>query len=119
MWLIGLAGQFIWPLFRWVAPWAGPRFALIAVGGLLALVLMGAPAAWTWVHMRGELKQAVAEEAARWHKAIQKANEDNDIKVAEAVQHALDEEQRSPTPSDRAGLGRLCEQSRACRDRKK
>jgi hypothetical protein len=119
MWILALAGQLIWPLFRWVAPWAGPRFTLFAIGGLLALVIAGAPAVGMYIHMRGELKEAVAAEGARWHQAIQKANEDNDIKVSEAVAHALEEERRDPTPGDVAGLGRLCQQSRACRDRKK
>lgn len=119
MWMLGIAGQLIWPLFKWVAPWAGPKFSLFAVGGMLLIVLMGAPAVATWIHMRGELKEAVAEEGVRWHKAIQKANEDNDLKVNEAVAHALDEERRTPTPVDVAGLGRLCDKSKSCRDRKK
>jgi hypothetical protein len=121
MWtVLGAAGSLIWPLFKWVAPWAGPRFSLIAIGGLLVLVIAGAPAFGMWIHMRGELKQAVAEEGARWHQAIQKANADHEARLTAALDAADHEERNDPTPAV-AGrqLVSLCDRSRACRDRKK
>jgi hypothetical protein len=105
---------FVASLVPWLVPWAGPRFALAVAAGAAALFVVSA--AWIAGDLHGSRGRAEAVAACNttWTAKLKLAETDyaQRIAAAQAEVAAL-----SPTPADRAGVDRLCQQSLACRDR--
>lgn len=101
-------------ILAWVVPWAGPRSVLgLAVAALFA-VMIGA--VWAAGDSYGTAKSvaAVSRCETKWRDALASSERQYNARIAEAQEAAAAVE---PVPADFAALGRLCEQSHACRDR--
>lgn len=57
--MLAILGKFFWPIIGGLVPWGGPKFGLFLAGLLGAVVLIGGPAGYVWLNMRGEVKAAV------------------------------------------------------------
>ena len=97
-----------------IIPWAGPRSVLGLAVGALFVVTTGA--VWLAGNSHGTAKSiaAVSRCETKWRDALANSERQYNARIAEARAAAA---AVGPVPADDAGIGRLCEQSAACRER--
>lgn len=110
----GLAtiGAAVWPLLKWLVPWAGPRFNVI----LAVVVAVGGFFLWDHVSDQREINAAVRKAEARvnaeWRQSLDAERKQHDREVARAREAA---DSIPPTPERPDDLERLCRSDPACR----
>jgi hypothetical protein len=108
------AGRLLWPAIGGLAPWGNPQVTIALLAGLLAVIVIGAPAGAVYLTMRGTVKAEGIACDLQWKTEIVDANQIHTAKL-DAARKAADAV--TGTPADSAERLRICQQSPTCRDR--